>query len=135
MPSPGKLNIHIQLNTSSESTKSGLSPGAEVTELVQHVLNECPHLHLLGFMTIGAINNTSATDSSEPLEENPDFAVLRNERDRLATELNQHPDEWELSMGMSDDFEVAIAQGSGEVRVGSTLFGTRPARDEFHIDN
>lgn len=151
-----KINIHIQVNTSGEESKSGCPPGADVVALSRHVLTECPHLRLLGFMTIGAIARSVATT---PETENEDFAVLRAQRDLVAEELKdlleqeeQEEDEeedeeeeggmivggrrrggkgekreLELSMGMSEDFEGAIAMGSSEVRVGSTIFGTRPA--------
>lgn len=130
----GKINIHIQVNTSGEESKSGCAPGADVVQLARHVLTECPNLRLLGFMTIGAIARSVATT---PENENEDFATLRAQRDLVAEELKdllladargeQEPQELELSMGMSEDFEGAIAMGSSEVRVGSTIFGTRPA--------
>ena len=75
-------------------------------------------------MTIGAIARSKATGEGE---ENEDFKCLREERDRLDKELGT---ELELSMGMSEDFEGAIGMGSGEVRVGSTIFGTRPPKSE-----
>jgi PLP dependent protein len=78
-------------------------------------------------MTIGAIARSKATGEGE---ENEDFRVLRGERDRLQEECGV---ELELSMGMSEDFEGAIGMGSDEVRVGSTIFGTRPPKEEFKV--
>jgi PLP dependent protein len=78
-------------------------------------------------MTIGAIARSKATT---PETENEDFLALRRERDAVAKELGE---ELELSMGMSDDFEGAIQQGSDEVRVGSTIFGERPSKTDFKI--
>lgn len=78
-------------------------------------------------MTIGAIARSKATT---PENENEDFLALRKERDAVAAELGV---ELELSMGMSDDFEGAIAMGSDEVRVGSTIFGGRPAKADFKV--
>ena len=78
-------------------------------------------------MTIGAIARSKATT---PETENDDFVALRNERDAVAKELGI---ELELSMGMSEDFEGAIYQGSDEVRVGSTIFGERPAKADFNV--
>ncbi|KAI6248980.1 Pyridoxal phosphate homeostasis protein [Erysiphe necator] len=148
------LNVHIQVNTSSEDSKSGTIPGTETTALALHILNSCPHLHLLGLMTIGAINRSVAVTCGEA-SENEDFKVLKQERDRLEEILLNDPNKndfqsrWgiechpnlnetmssenkikklELSMGMSNDFEVAIEMGSDEVRVGSTIFGQRPPR-------
>lgn len=125
---PEPLNIHVQVNTSSEDSKSGVAPGAATTELCKHILTSCPHLHLLGLMTIGAIARSKATGEGE---ENEDFQCLKEERDRLEKELGLEGDKkLELSMGMSEDFEGAIKVGSGEVRVGSTIFGTRPPKGE-----
>ncbi|PSR77765.1 hypothetical protein BD289DRAFT_456551 [Coniella lustricola] len=121
------INVHIQVNTSGEESKSGCSPGTEVVDLARHILTECPHLRLLGFMTIGAIARSVATT---PETENEDFIALKDQRDLVVKELGDEllgGRELELSMGMSEDFEGAIALGSSEVRVGSTIFGTRPA--------
>lgn len=139
-----RLNVHVQVNTSGEESKSGVAPGADVVALSRLVLAECPHLNLLGFMTIGAIARSVATT---PENENEDFVRLREQRDLVAAELadllaarvgdgdeggEAHPP-LELSMGMSEDFEGAIALGSGEVRVGSTIFGTRGPKSEAKI--
>jgi uncharacterized pyridoxal phosphate-containing UPF0001 family protein len=77
-------------------------------------------------MTIGAIARSRATTAEN---ENEDFEALVAQRDLVASELGLSPqDTLELSMGMSEDFEGAIAQGSSEVRVGTTIFGQRPPR-------
>ena len=81
-------------------------------------------------MTIGAIARSKATGEGE---ENEDFVTLREERDRLEKELELKGRKLELSMGMSEDFEAAIGMGSDEVRVGSTIFGTRPPKEEFKV--
>jgi len=78
-------------------------------------------------MTIGAIARSKATT---PENENEDFSTLEKVRDEVSKELGI---EIELSMGMSDDFEGAILQGSDEVRVGSTIFGERPAKTDFKV--
>lgn len=132
--------MHIQVNTSGEEAKSGCAPGADVVQLARHVLTACPNLRLLGFMTIGAIARSVATT---PENENEDFATLREQRDLVAKELKEElssrtpsgeeETELELSMGMSEDFEGAIAMGSSEVRVGSTIFGTRPAKADAKL--
>lgn len=89
-----------------------------------------PGLNLLGLMTIGAIARSKATTAEN---ENEDFEALREQRDLVAKELGLSPESLELSMGMSEDFEGAIAQGSSEVRVGSTIFGQRPAKSDAKI--
>ncbi|KAL2075861.1 hypothetical protein VTL71DRAFT_804 [Oculimacula yallundae] len=134
------LNIHIQVNTSGETSKSGVSPGSETSALAKHILETCPNLHLLGLMTIGAIARSKASAEGE---ENADFEALIQERDRLEKELQGEgllsvgkgggEGGLECSMGMSEDFEAAIKAGSGEVRVGSTVFGTRPKREDFEV--
>ena len=121
------LFVHVQVNTSGEESKSGCQPGQETLELCQHIVEKCKHLKLLGLMTIGAIARSKATT---PETENEDFLALKKERDMVTKELGV---DLELSMGMSDDFEVAILQGSDEVRVGSTIFGERPAKADFKV--
>jgi uncharacterized pyridoxal phosphate-containing UPF0001 family protein len=83
-------------------------------------------------MTIGAIARSKAAKEGE---ENEDFIALRGERDRLEGELGGELKgrRLELSMGMSGDFEGAIGIGSDEVRVGSTIFGERPAKEDFKV--
>ncbi|EPE33164.1 PLP-binding barrel [Glarea lozoyensis ATCC 20868] len=124
------LNVHIQLNTSGEESKSGVSPGTPATELCQYILDNCPSLNLLGLMTIGAIARSKEMKEGE---ENEDFKVLKDERDRLEKELKGLKGKLELSMGMSEDFEGAIEMGSDEVRVGSTIFGVRPKKEDFKV--
>ncbi|KND94636.1 hypothetical protein TOPH_01002 [Tolypocladium ophioglossoides CBS 100239] len=129
-PSRPKLSIHVQVNTSGEDAKSGCAPGADTVTLCREILDKCPSLHLLGLMTIGAIARSKATTADN---ENEDFVALRKQRDLVAKELGLAEDRLELSMGMSEDFEGAIAMGSGEVRVGSTIFGQRPAKADAKI--
>jgi uncharacterized pyridoxal phosphate-containing UPF0001 family protein len=83
-------------------------------------------------MTIGAIARSKGVKEGE---ENEDFVSLRKERDRLEKELAEElkGNKLELSMGMSDDFEGAIEMGSDEVRVGSTIFGERPKKEDFKV--
>lgn len=124
-----KLRVMIQVNTSGESEKSGVEP-ADATALCRHVLDNCPHLELLGLMTIGAIARSQATTEEN---ENEDFEKLRETRDKVAEELEWEKEKLELSMGMSADFEGAIRAGSDEVRVGSQIFGERPAKGDAVI--
>lgn len=81
-------------------------------------------------MTIGAIARSQATTAEN---ENEDFITLKEQRDLVSKELGLDNDRLELSMGMSEDFEGAIVLGSGEVRVGSTIFGLRPAKADAKI--
>lgn len=97
--------------------------------LCRSIVNDCPNLHLLGLMTIGAIARSVATTTEN---ENEDFQILKQQRDLVTKELGLDR-ELELSMGMSEDFEGAIVMGSDEVRIGSTIFGQRPAKSEAKI--
>ncbi|KAJ2906932.1 hypothetical protein MKZ38_009795 [Zalerion maritima] len=123
------LGIHVQVNTSGEENKSGCSPGAETVKVCKFVKTECSNLQLLGLMTIGAIARSMAVKEGE---ENEDFAALVKERGNVVKELGLEGEDGglELSMGMSEDFEAAIMMGSSEVRVGSTIFGSRPPKSE-----
>lgn len=125
-----KLRVFVQVNTSGEENKSGIDP-PQAAGLCRFIRDRCPRLKLQGLMTIGAI---ARSQSTTPENENEDFVCLRETRDRVAAELGmESPEELELSMGMSQDFEGAIAQGSDEVRIGTTLFGDRPPKAEATI--
>ena len=129
-PSFSKISIHVQVNTSGEEAKSGCAPGADTVALCREIVESCPSLKLIGLMTIGAIARSKATTAEN---ENEDFITLKEQRDLVAKELGLGEDELELSMGMSEDFEGAIALGSSEVRVGSTIFGQRPAKADAKV--
>ncbi|OAA59281.1 alanine racemase family protein (ISS) [Cordyceps fumosorosea ARSEF 2679] len=124
------LGVHVQVNTSGEEAKSGCAPGDETVALCREIVEGCPRLRLLGLMTIGAIARSKATT---PENRNEDFVALKEQRDLVAKALGVEPESLELSMGMSEDFEGAITEGSGEVRVGSTIFGQRPDRADAQI--
>lgn len=109
------LSVMVQVNTSGEESKAGVEP-EKATELAIHVARECTHLRLAGLMTIGMPDYTSRPEN---------FTCLLDCRAAVAKELGVDPETLELSMGMSGDFEAAIAMGSTNVRVGSTIFGAR----------
>jgi pyridoxal phosphate enzyme (YggS family) len=121
-----KLRVKVQVNTSGEESKSGVEPG-DALALCKHVVEKCPHLELSGLMTIGAIARSKATTEET---KNEDFESLKEVRGKVAEGLGWEEDKLELSMGMSSDFEGAIAMGSSEVRVGSDIFGERPAKKD-----
>lgn len=125
-----KLRVFVQVNTSGEENKAGIEPAA-APALCRFIRDKCPRLQLQGVMTIGAIARSKATT---PENENEDFLCLRGTRDRIVRELGlEGPQALELSMGMSEDFEGAVALGSDEVRVGTTIFGDRPPKSEARI--
>jgi pyridoxal phosphate enzyme (YggS family) len=121
-----KLRIMVQVNTSGEASKSGVEP-SDTAILCKHVIDNCPHLQLIGLMTIGAIARSKETTAEN---ENEDFVALRETRDKVAKDLGWEAGKLELSMGMSADFEGAIGMGSDEVRVGSEIFGERPPKKD-----
>lgn len=125
------LRIYVQVNTSGESNKAGVEPG-EAVSLCRLIRNDCPRLKLQGVMTIGAIARSKETTAEN---ENEDFICLRDTRDRIVRELELKEEDanLELSMGMSSDFEGAIALGSDQVRVGTTIFGDRPLKADAVI--
>lgn len=109
------INILLQVNTSAEESKSGCTPN-EIFELAEKVF-QLDSINIRGLMTIGSF----ADDANIALSE---FRLLRSLRDKLQTlHPNQHLPH--LSMGMTNDFEVAIREGATIVRVGTAIFGSR----------
>lgn len=113
------LDVLIQVNTSGEETKAGTDPTAAVALAEQVAALE--HLHLRGFMTIGANTADEATVRAG-------YSALAQLRDQVADSGEPGTERaTELSMGMSGDLEIAIAAGATMVRVGTGVFGARPA--------
>mmetsp|Transcript_12490 Transcript_12490/g.23438 ORF Transcript_12490/g.23438 Transcript_12490/m.23438 type:complete len:384 (+) Transcript_12490:21-1172(+) len=108
-----KLGIYLQVNTSGEDTKSGVSNEKECADLAKEIVASCPNLRIDGLMTIGAPGDFSC------------FDVLVECRKSVADVLSVDVDSLELSMGMSGDYVEAIQRGATSVRVGSTIFGAR----------
>ncbi len=113
------IDVLIQVNVSGETSKSGIPP-SEVPELVRHVLEECPHIVIQGYMTIAPI-------VADPEEARPFFAELRKLRDELGEVFSSHECYLgrELSMGMTGDYQVAVEEGATLVRIGTAIFGAR----------
>jgi pyridoxal phosphate enzyme (YggS family) len=107
------IEILLEVNASREASKTGFAPEALAALLPQ--LGGMKHCRLVGLMTMAA-----AFD--EPEKARPTFVELRNLRDQLREKLNPPHDLRELSMGMTNDFEVAIEEGATLVRVGTALF-------------
>jgi PLP dependent protein len=107
------MNVLLEVNTSGESAKQGLSP-SEVEPLLAAAPNY-PHIEIRGLMTMAALEGGPAVAAGN-------FATLRKLRDQLQTNAPSCVKLDELSMGMSDDFEVAIREGATIVRVGSALW-------------
>jgi pyridoxal phosphate enzyme (YggS family) len=103
------VRILLEVNVAGEESKFGLAPG-EVSSVVESVCG-LPNLELVGLMTM-------APAVSDPEQVRPVFRELR----QLAEANGLH----ELSMGMTDDFEVAVEEGATMVRLGRAIFGERP---------
>ena len=114
-----KMNILIEVNVSGEKTKNGI-PAATAISLVRDV-SMLENLSVRGLMTM-------APYSANPENSRPYFTSLRNLRDDIIrAEITGILME-ELSMGMTDDFEVAIEEGATIVRIGRAIFGERKLR-------
>ena len=109
----GPLNVLVQVNIDDEASKSGCTPDA-AAELCALVAAE-PRLRLRGLMAIPA-------PLPDPAARRSAFARMRALFDALR---GRHASMDTLSMGMSEDFELAIAEGATMVRVGTALFGAR----------
>lgn len=117
----GKLNkrlpVLLEVKLSAEETKEGLDPESADTAALLERLPDLEHLHLQGLMTIAPWGVPD--DQTRAC-----FQVLRGVRDRWAA---AHPrlSFDVLSMGMSGDFPIAIAEGATRIRIGTALFGKR----------
>ena len=110
----GPLDVFIQVNTGEEAQKGGVAP-ADAMPLVREV-SGLEALRLVGLMCIPPLGR-------EAEESRPHFELLRKMRDEAQDAGFTHVQE--LSMGMSNDFEVAIAEGATLVRIGTAIFGPR----------
>jgi PLP dependent protein len=118
-PNLAELQICIQVNVSEEESKSGVS--LEQAGLLCDVIAGLPNLCLRGLMAIPA-------PSSDLTEQRKAFAQVRTCFEKIQQARSTHPRFQffdTLSMGMSDDLEAAIAEGSTMVRIGTAIFGKR----------
>jgi uncharacterized pyridoxal phosphate-containing UPF0001 family protein len=104
----------LQVNVSGEGQKAGIAP-ADLVDLVDAVLRS-PEIRPVGLMTMAAFGADEATLRQV-------FGGLRLLRDEMQQARRIALPA--LSMGMSDDFEVAIAEGATHIRIGRSLFGAR----------
>ncbi len=108
-----RLNICLQVNVSGEASKSGVAP-SEAENLAREI-TRLPRLQLRGLMAIPEVTHDAA-------EQRKAFRIMKN----LFEQLKQQGYALDtLSMGMSGDFKMAIAEGATHVRIGSAIFGER----------
>lgn len=111
------MDILIQVNAAEEESKFGITTD-ETAEMIKYILENFSNIRLRGLMCIA------------PFEDNPEnvrvfFAQVKAQYDKFSQIKHERLDFKYLSMGMSHDFEVAIAEGSNLIRVGTAIFGTR----------
>ncbi|MCK1679322.1 YggS family pyridoxal phosphate-dependent enzyme [Bradyrhizobium sp. 147] len=116
-----RLDVFVQVNTSGEVSKYGLSPN-EVGDFVRR-LPDYPALIARGFMTL-------AIFSRDADKVRGCFKLLRQLRDALRDRISPRLNL--LSMGMTSDFEMAIEEGADVIRVGQAIFGPRPTKDRHY---
>ncbi len=114
------IDVLVQVKTSLEPSKYGLPP-EQLPEFLDR-LRRYDTLRVRGLMTLAIL-------STEPAEVHGCFRLLRELRDQAVTQGHDLP---KLSMGMSGDFPIAIAEGATEIRIGTAIFGARPYPDSYY---
>jgi pyridoxal phosphate enzyme (YggS family) len=109
-------SILLQVNTSGEASKHGLTPIEWESRLEE--INQLPSIRLEGLMTIAPL-----TDNHSIIRQN--FRQLRQLRDKWQTQIKSPSNLHHLSMGMSNDFLIAIEEGATLLRIGSAILGKR----------
>ena len=117
------IEVLIQVNTSNEESKFGVQPDRAV-ELVKQVA-QFKTLQIKGLMTIGLL-------SSESEKVGKCFRLLKDIQQQIIALKIPNVEMKELSMGMSNDLETAIAEGATIIRVGTAVFGQRPTPDSYY---
>ncbi|MBK7391272.1 MAG: YggS family pyridoxal phosphate-dependent enzyme [Bacteroidetes bacterium] len=114
------IDVFIQVNTSYEASKFGVSPENTLTFAQQ--VKQLDRLNIKGLMTIGLF-------SAETEKVRKCFQLLKNIQIQM---LEKDFPVYELSMGMSNDLETAIEEGSTIIRIGTAIFGKRPYPDSYY---
>jgi PLP dependent protein len=112
------LPVLIEINIGGEVAKTGVARDSPEFNEILNGASSWPHLKIRGLMTVPPY-------TEDPEGARPYFRKLRELRDQFAARNLPAVSLDELSMGMSHDFEVAIAEGSTCVRVGTAIFGSR----------
>ena len=113
---PGRpLSVLLQVNVDDDEAKAGYAPAAVEGDLTE--LLDLPNLRVDGLMTVGRVVDTAE-------DARPTFVALRRLSERLRARDGRLGGA--LSMGMSEDFEVAVEEGATLVRLGRVVFGARP---------
>lgn len=118
------IDALVQIKTSPEPSKYGMAP-KDLPGFLREVSRNMPSLRIQGLMTL-------AINAKDPDAVRACFRTLRTLRDRMRNEAIEGVNMDRLSMGMSGDFELAIEEGSTEIRIGTALFGNRPYGDDYY---
>jgi len=113
--------VLVQVNVANEETKAGM-PFEETIPFIETIYN-LKYIKVMGLMMIAPL-----TDDPETVR--PYFQVMKQMFDDLKRNNYPHTEMKYLSMGMSNDFEIAIEEGSNMVRIGTAIFGTRKKGEE-----
>ncbi len=116
------MDILIQVNSANEDSKFGITT-EETNQLIKDIDEQCSNIRIRGLMCI-------APYAEDPTEIKGYFAEVKQIYDQYAQHKTEHIDFEYLSMGMTNDFEVAIEEGSNLIRVGTAIFGYRDYRKE-----
>ncbi|CUU08603.1 hypothetical protein JGI1_02125 [Candidatus Thermokryptus mobilis] len=111
------VDVLIEVNTSGERTKYGVKP-EETLNLVRQISENCEYVWVKGLMTVAAY-------LPNPEDVRPMFRTLRELRDEISKFNFRNVEMRHLSMGMSNDYEVAVEEGATIVRIGTAIFGPR----------
>ena len=111
-----EADVLVEVNTSGEESKYGLEP-EDALEAIEEMA-DLPGLNVLGLMTVGAF-------LPDPEDVRPCFRRLRELRNAIEESVIPGVSMEHLSMGMTNDYEVAIEEGATIVRVGRAIFGER----------
>jgi len=121
-----KLDVFVQVNTSYEESKFGLAP-EDVLSFIKKI-KTYETLNIKGLMSIGLLD-------VEKEKMIPSLRLLRTIRDEIYSQGIEGLQDLKLSMGMSQDLELAIAEGSNMVRIGTSIFGNRFLGKEIWNEN
>lgn len=114
-----EVNVLLEVNTSGEESKFGIQP-EEAPELAEKV-GKIPGVRLMGLMTVGPLVGDAE-------EARPCFIRLRELARQIESLGLPGVEMTHLSMGMTNDFEVAVEEGATIVRIGTAIFGPRPGQ-------
>ncbi len=113
------VDVLLQLHVAREETKSGFAVGELLAALAVNELDNCPHVRFRGLMAM-------ATNTDDQQQVEKEFQLVADTFRLVKEEFFAHDDAFDqISMGMSDDWPLAVKHGATLVRVGSAIFGPR----------